>query len=73
MSETVTVALIVSVAPTLTALVGLWATLRQGRRVDSYKHEVNSRMDELLQVTGERSRAEGRAEGIASERVKGIS
>lgn len=60
-SDLVLVALIVAVAPTITAVTGFVMVLR---RLTSYKHEINHRMDELLEST----RAEGHAEGVDDER-----
>ncbi len=72
MSEAITVALIVSIAPTLTALCLGWKTRKETIKVQQAVQEVhlllNSRLDELVSVSRKESRAAGRVEGIESER-----
>lgn len=61
MSDVVIVAALGAIAPTIVALTGFVMVLR---RLSSYKHEINHRMDELLEAR----RAEGHAAGVDDER-----
>lgn len=67
MTDVVKVALIVAAAPTVTAIGGFVVICR---RLTDYRHQINSRIDELLSATASSARAEGRAEGVESERVR---
>lgn len=70
MTDFVQAAIIVSIPATLTAVANLIVTVRHNGKVDAYKHEVNSRMDELLKMRGEAERAQGKAEGVEQERIR---
>ena len=67
MDPTVKVAIIVSVPPTLTALVSWWST---HRRLATIEVNTNHRLDQLLgernRATTRADRAEGVKEGIDS-------
>jgi hypothetical protein len=77
-SETITVAIIVSIPPTLVALGALIIGLRNSRKVDDAKAEivqtkdgvfelgkaVDGRLKELLEITKSAATAEGHAAGL---------
>lgn len=62
MSDLVTIALISATPPTLTALLAWWS---QARKQEKTHQLINSRMDQLLNVTGIAKMAEGVAQGRA--------
>ena len=69
MSEPVQIALIVAVAPTLLALASVVSSFRNSKKLEALHVDVNSRLSQLLAKTETSARAEGKAEGIASERA----
>lgn len=70
MTDVVQVALIVSIAPTLASLASLAVALRSLFSLTDYKHQINSRMDELMKSHGLEQRAQGMADGIEQERMR---
>ena len=62
MSDAVEIALIVSIAPTLTAIIGIIAILK---KIEVVRNDVNSKMSELVRTTGEAEKAKGNLEGRA--------
>jgi hypothetical protein len=68
MSDAVIIALIVAIPPTLTALVSLIVSLRNGRAIHQVHVATNSKMDQLLSVTGASEKAKGVKEGLAQGR-----
>jgi len=52
----------------LAALGAVFASVRNGRKIETVRLEVNSRMGQLLKVTGEAERAIGKKEGEDSKR-----
>jgi hypothetical protein len=73
MSETVLIALIVAIPPTITSLAALISSLRNRRQdnesrndvkkeLNSLNLKVNSRMDELLETVRNQAHAAGREE-----------
>jgi hypothetical protein len=54
------VSVMVAVTGLLVSVAGLW------RSVTAYRHEVNSRLDQLIQLTATSSHAAGVLEGAAS-------
>jgi hypothetical protein len=65
MTDIVRVALITATPPTIVALGALAASLSNYRKIAELHVIVNSRLSELLKVTGKASFAEGKAEGKA--------
>lgn len=69
MSDAVKIALIISIAPTLTAAASLVVSLRNRARLEGLHKDLNSRLTELLNARGASERAmgvsEGRAQGVA--------
>lgn len=70
MTDVVKVALIVSVAPTVASIASLAVAVKALFSLVSYKHQINSRMDELLKAHGLEQRAQGMADGIEQERMR---
>jgi hypothetical protein len=63
MSDAVIIALIVAIPTTVTALAGLVVSLRNGRKIEQVHVATNSKMDQLLEVTGASEKAKGVIEG----------
>jgi uncharacterized membrane protein len=63
MSDAVIIALIVAVPTTLTALASLIVSMRNGRKIEQVHIATNSKMDQLLSVTGASEKAKGVIEG----------
>lgn len=63
-------ALIVSLPPTLVGLAALITAIKSVNEIRNLHIQINSRMDQLLRVTGAESKAQGKAEGIESERLR---
>jgi hypothetical protein len=64
MSDVVLTALIANAAPIIVAITGfvvLW------RKMEAVRHATNSKMDELLKVTGEAEHAKGVKQGEESK------
>lgn len=70
MTEAVEIALIASIPPTIVAVGGVYAIIRQSRKITDLKVHINSRMEELLTVSKDKARLEGKAAGIQEERAK---
>ncbi len=70
MTEAVKVAIIVAIPPTLAAPVGMFASLRNGKKVAELHVLVNSRLTQLLNLTASSSRAEGKLAAENTERQK---
>ena len=72
MSDTIVLAIIVALPPTIVSLAALVASFRgQQQTREEYKQlhiKINSRMDELLDLTKASSRAEGILEGKEGKR-----
>ncbi len=71
------VILVVTGTTLITALASLWQSLRAGKtsnenamQIVLLKHEINSRLSELLERTAEASRAAGHREGTEAERSR---
>ena len=67
MSEVILVAIIVSVAPTITAIAGLALQLSTRRNVVELHKSTNSKMDQLLTVSRDAAYAEGKLAGSGEE------
>ncbi len=72
------VILTVAACTLVTALLSLWQSYRAGKtgtanaaQIVLLKHEINSRLTELLARTAEASRAAGHQEGTEQERNRG--
>jgi len=63
MTDTVVVAMIVAVPPTLTALAGAILGIINRQKIHEVHGEINSRMEELLALAKKSSHAEGVIEG----------
>lgn len=70
MTDSVQIALIVAVAPTLTGIAALIIALKNLRKTADLTVHINSRMDDLLKARAAQGHSEGKAEGIAEERSK---
>lgn len=69
-ADSITVAVIISIPPTLVGIAALIASIKNGTRVTQLHTQINSRMDQLLKTEKGLSQATGKAEGIESERVR---
>jgi len=65
MSDVVKIALIVSLAPTLIALGGIFKILSDLRR---YHKEVNGKLSEFIEVSGDAREAMGHLRGVKDEK-----
>lgn len=70
MFQTVLLALIISIGPTIAAIAALLAALKNRNQIDEVRNQIgevhlmiNSRLDQLLKSTGTASFAEGREAG----------
>lgn len=63
MTDSVKIALIATIAPTLVAVGGLVSSLRNRTKLKALHVDINSRLTQLLSATGARERAEGVLEG----------
>lgn len=77
MSDTVMIALLVAIPPTLVALAGLVNSIRNGGKLAQHAAtlqavhlQINSRMDELLAISKRAAHAEGVIEGKEGEKGK---
>lgn len=70
MTESLQIALIVSIAPTIAGIASVITSLRNRKKLDHVHADLNGRLAELLKVARAEARAEGRAEGVESERVR---
>lgn len=68
MTDTVAVACLVAIPPTIVALAGLIQTVRNGKKTTEVHNLVNSRLDELLAATRLLSHAQGMADQRASQK-----
>lgn len=72
LDQTVKVAIIASMPPTIVALAALITSLFNKKGIHELHISLNSRLSELLNARGAASRSEGIAEGIQSERDRSI-
>lgn len=70
MSDPVKVAIITAIPILIIGIMNMLIGLRGNRRLSDIHVQINSRMDQLLQVNAAKSLADGKAEGIQSERDK---
>ncbi len=63
MSDAVKVALIVSIAPTLAALIGLIVSLTNKSKLNALHVDINSRLTELIAASALSERSQGIEEG----------
>lgn len=68
MSDPVTIAIVVSIAPTLTAFIGCIFSIINRTKITELHKQTNSRMDELLSEARKASYAEGLADGRTLEK-----
>jgi len=68
MSDAATAALFAAIAPTLTSIATLVATLRTKKDIAKIEVATNSMKDALVASTAKASHAEGREEGRIEER-----
>ncbi len=64
MTDAVLVGLIAAVPGTIAAIATFWGN----RKVNAVALSINGRLTELLESRGKEQHAEGRAEGVESER-----
>ena len=63
--------IILAVIPVLgISIVNLILGVVNRAKISAIHIQINSRMDELLRVTSEKSMADGKAEGVAAERFR---
>ena len=73
MTDVVAVAIISAVPSTVAAIAGLIGALysrSNHSRLGGLQTDVNSRMSELIKLTGTSAEARGRAEGVEAERTR---
>ncbi len=70
MTESVQIAVIVAIPPTIAGVAAVIVALKTRDKIKALTIHINSRMDQLLLTTGQLSHSEGKAEGIAEERKK---
>lgn len=68
MSNEIIVALIISVPPSLVALIGLYYGRKNNKDIREVHLSINSRMDDLLKAAKGESKAEGREIGRAENK-----
>lgn len=66
MSDTVLLALIATIPPTLMALGALMAAIKANHKVEDLHVAVNSRLTELLDTTRKAAEAKGHLAGVES-------
>ena len=69
-SDSVLVALIGSVPPTVVALVGLVVSVLNNRKIEVVHKATNSMSDKLVAATRASALQEGHTQGVADEKAK---
>jgi hypothetical protein len=70
MSETVIIACIVALPPTVAALAALVVSLKGNRKVDNLVVQVDGRLTQLLASVKTENQATGHAAGVEAERTR---
>jgi hypothetical protein len=68
-SDIVIVAIIVAIPPTLTALAGVFVSMRNSRKLEEVQKSTDGKMEKLLALTGSANKAEGVLQGKAEEKA----
>lgn len=70
MNDTVIIALVISIPPTLAAIASCIASLRNGQKIEVVRLDVNEKMKAFLELTAIASKAEGKLEAKDEQAVK---
>lgn len=70
MSDAVTIAIIAALASTVASIAAMVVGIINGRRVQTYQREVNSRLSELLIAEKQESYRAGKEAGIEHARKR---
>ena len=68
MSDTIQSAIVISIAPTISAIVAAFIAFRANRKLTEIHITMNSKLDALVKATGAAEFARGHQEGVEQER-----